>query len=564
MRNFFLVSSVLFVLSFSSFSQEYEMISQPKQTELASLFGYIKHVLPVGIDFEYNIHSNDLQADFEAMKDFVRYDSAFFVKHRNLSKSDPNNPFHYNNMATCYKENSMRDSSQIYFYKAMQNMSMDYFRDSAAYYSYLSVIKQNLGVDGLFELKRAIKLNPIDSTAVGLYPMYLMGQSKFEEARTVCEKALKKEYQQSPLLMLGLNEIFSQLAKYNPENDSNCKVVRNTDLNEILNFKSVEKFAKKAKVQEAKNVTPLLETLAFAFKIGFFEKDKNYNPILKFTTNDNQRIDQLIKWNHSSIKSKTLNLFTANKNLSFLFFLKNNHDSTLFYAKEAINIFPIMKNADKFNGNDIFSILEMSLRMQGKYSDLAGVISSDIDAKYLFGIPPFLGNLNLATLFMYDNNYQMCAEHAIRAKNINEDDDIIQNIHPTFTQLNKLGYKELEYYKTNSKTSYKVFLSDKNNVILYIDKKKAFFESSSKMNNYTGLKSDNYKNLESEFEWILKEGKIENNESEEEKVIRKKAEILVDLKLENKSLNLNKILSIIVSKNEKNIKEVLEKIDLTH
>ena len=147
---------------------------------------------------------------------------------------------------------------------------------------------------------------------------------------------------------------------------------------------------------------------------------------------------------------------------------------------------------------------------------------------------------------------------------INEDDDIIQNIHPTFTQLNKLGYKELEYYKTNSKTSYKVFLSDKNNVILYIDKKKAFFESSSKMNNYTGLKSDNYKNLESEFEWILKEGKIENNESEEEKVIRKKAEILVDLKLENKSLNLNKILSIIVSKNEKNIKEVLEKIDLTH
>jgi tetratricopeptide (TPR) repeat protein len=193
------------------------------------------------------------------------------------------------------------------------------------------------------------------------------------------------------------------------------------DIMELIDFKSMDKFAKKTKkVQVLQNTYQMSKILALVMKATIFRQDEFFNPILEYTENDVKLIQELIEWNTTSIENKTLNNFSANKNLATLYWMIGETDSMMKHARIAIRDFPIQKTTTSFDADDIFSVVLLSLKMQKNYPEFEQTLFSDIEATKIVNLSPIESHINLAKLNLYREDFEKCAEHLVIAKNIDE------------------------------------------------------------------------------------------------------------------------------------------------
>lgn len=116
------------------------------------------------------------------------------------------------------------------------------------------------------------------------------------------------------------------------------------------------------------------------------------------------------------------------------------------------------------------------------------------------------------------------------------DDEMLLHIHPSEILLNNLGYYESEATK-----SYKLYKTDCNNTIFFINDFNGFFVYELKLNNITNLKTDNDRKIEAEIKTIL--DNVNND-------------------IESKCLTLSDVIDIIISNENKTIEDVVNNLDL--
>ena len=119
---------------------------------------------------------------------------------------------------------------------------------------------------------------------------------------------------------------------------------------------------------------------------------------------------------------------------------------------------------------------------------------------------------------------------------IDDEDERIKYIHPSISLLGDLGY-----FETKNTTSHKIFKTKNNSVIFYINDFMGFFVYELILNDITSLKTDNNKKIEKEVKTILA------NKNDD---------------IESKCLTLSDVIDIIISKDNRDIEEVIQNIDL--
>lgn len=413
------------MLSGNVFAQTYKMKDSISNKDQSTFLGNIKRVFPLNVELAYNITSNDSRMNYEDMNDRIIYNDLYRKAYLDSLKADPKNPFLFSKLAYYYQNIQHKDSTSILFHKSLDNMTLEGFDgDSSKYYSFRSTVKYNLGMASTeSDVKATLRLNPLDDNAIGMYAIYLIQNGKYDEAEEICTNALtsKKNTSEIPMLMYTFSKIYRKATVFAPMTKKEKTPFIKKDIMELIDFKSMDKFAKKTKkVQVLQNTYQMSKILALVMKATIFRQDEFFNPILEYTENDVKLIQELIEWNTTSIENKTLNNFSANKNLATLYWMIGETDSMMKHARIAIRDFPIQKTTTSFDADDIFSVVLLSLKMQKNYPEFEQTLFSDIEATKIVNLSPIESHINLAKLNLYREDFEKCAEHLVIAKNIDE------------------------------------------------------------------------------------------------------------------------------------------------
>jgi len=362
------MKKILIVLLFvvagtTAFSQTCELKHPVTTEDKKELLKTIKALFALEPEISYNISSNDLYANFDKMVKREAFDQQYLEKYEKLLRAAPANPFYAKALGDYYNFNEQYALSNGYFQLALEHTDISYFKnDSAAYYSFRGMLHYNLSDStGLGEFEKAFAINATDSMMISLYPVLLLSDGQFDKARQLAEAAMKKDekYPSTPFILFAMAEIFGQDHQNRlklAEDSTLNKRYREKDYNQLIDFTPIDeysnRYAKDMKMQQARR---MVDVLVLMSKVQYFEQNADMSMKLAYTVNDIAALKALDKWFEKSWKNKSLNSFTACKNLGYIhFMLKDNNKAIALFSK-ALEVFPIDKRGPFFNETDVYS-----------------------------------------------------------------------------------------------------------------------------------------------------------------------------------------------------------------
>ncbi|MDB5257278.1 MAG: hypothetical protein JWM14_1973 [Chitinophagaceae bacterium] len=426
----FMNKTLLFLLlcfaSTSTFSQTCELKHTLSSDDRKELLNTIKELFALPMSMDYTFSTNDLCATSDKMnKPPEAFDQHYLEKHEKLLQAEPANPIYAKALGDYYNFNEQYLLAKGYYEMALKHTDISYFKkDSSSYYSFRGQVHYTLEDSiGLQEFDKAVAINATDSMALTNYPTILLGLGQFDKAKLVCENALKKseKYPSGPYILFAMAEILRQnyqnQLKVTTDSTLN-KVYRDEDYNKGIDFAAIDdytnRFAKDKKVQQARR---MVDVLVLMSKMQYFTQNEDGTIKFSYTSNDLIALKALDNWFEKSLKTKSVNAFTAYKNLGYIQFMLNGEDKAISFFSKAIEVFPINKRGPLFNETDVYSGLLYIASQKKDKTLFKNTLLAKIKAEPA-GKKNFRDYKLMAEMYLKEDSINQAMDWAVKAKAI--------------------------------------------------------------------------------------------------------------------------------------------------
>lgn len=329
------------------------------------LLALSKDLYNAEVNMSLNINLKDIQSTFEKMSDSEKYDKDHLNELLQKMGNDTLNTIHLNNIANYYSKNNDAELAHQYYAKALENIDLKYFNnDSAFYYSLRGLLKAQLNdTTAVSDFSRSVEINPNDSIAMYFYPLILISNQAYDEARELT-KTLFNSHVENPSLpyfYLTLSEVYQSfhhvIDLINKDEDAKKTLVKE-NYNELINYSLLDEFLMKNKDNVAiENSRLMADLLGLFYKIFLFEQDENNKFVFNYTAYEKDKIREIIKLVNKLKKQKKLNNYTANKSLGYAYYMLEDWGNSIDYFEKAIDVFPIDKKDEHFNSTDCYDAI---------------------------------------------------------------------------------------------------------------------------------------------------------------------------------------------------------------
>lgn len=352
-------------MTFNLSGQSNDNVSKLTSKEKDKLIELVKSLFEKGPNIQFNIASNDLKSTFSDMSEEKKYDKTYLNNLLEILNKDPLNPVALYSVGYYYSNTNNQLLAKSYYQKSYDNLKLKLFeKDSAAYYSFRANLKNNLGVpNALDDLERSIEINPNDSLSMNIYPMVLISEKKFQKASEVILSALETNPKDATGLYLNLfmtefyGSIPYKIEKENGIKNYNKKYsVKNYD--EIVDFTLLDKYANKYRDNiEIVNCRMMIDILVLFFKMGLFEPTEDHKVNFNFNTYELNKMEDIINKLSNASSQKSMNEFSINRCLGYIYFMREEWDKSLEHFNKAIEIAPLDKEGIGSNSNACYDAI---------------------------------------------------------------------------------------------------------------------------------------------------------------------------------------------------------------
>lgn len=423
MKNFCFV--LLFLFSKSLSAQTYEFTKQFTPEEKRDFIGLNTEVFKLNSNFSANISDSDTEMTIAAMKDQIHYDKKYLEQKQAELKKDSLNPYSLNDVAMYYETNNDLVSAKKYFQKAYKNLPnlLNVKKDSAQFYSLRGLIKVHLQEkEPMLDLEKALRINPLDSIANTFYPMFLMNSGRIDDARQFAMKKLDAnelpKYYYVLLYMTYLGDIQGLFSDENKRKDNSQK-----EYDHLIDFSLLDKYAAKYKTNtQVQNTRKIIEVSMLFFKMATFKLNQDKTAfVLKFSEKEKNKTAEMIGLFTEAIQKKTMNPYTGNKYLALLYYMQSKPDKVLESAKKSIAALPLAKQSANFNTNDAYDFVLNVYNAKKDYLAYQKALQEKMEKGYNDGSLA-KEYLDMAVLYLYQNNIDKADEWCKKSKSLNAED----------------------------------------------------------------------------------------------------------------------------------------------
>ena len=333
-------------------------LSSEEKYKLIELVDELLYKVPA---IAFTLGSNDFKRSFADMSEEKKYDKTDLNDLLETLNKDKLNPLALYSLGCYYSNTNNPVLANSYYQKSYDNLNIKFFEnDSAAYYSVRAILKNTLGIpNALNDLERSIEINPNDSLSMNIYPSILMSSRNFQKAREVLVNALETKPKDAPFLYVSLlsAELMSRIP-YSIEKENGIenynKKYRSKNYDEMIDFTLLDKYANMYSDNlEIVNGRMMIDITFLFIKMGLFEKpfDFNYN---MFELN---KMEEIINKLSEASSQKSINEFSINRCLGYVYFMRKEWGKSLEYLNRAIDIAPLDKKSIGFESNECYDVI---------------------------------------------------------------------------------------------------------------------------------------------------------------------------------------------------------------
>jgi hypothetical protein len=406
------------------FSQTYKYTKQFTQEDKKQFLGLTKEVFKLNSFFSAGISDSDTEMSISDIKDQLQYDKSYLEKIKAALKKDSLNPYYLNDMAMYHEANQDMVSAKRYFQKAMKNLPNLFKtkKDSARFYSLRGVLKIHLQEkDAVADIEKAFKVNPLDSLANAFYPIFLIGERRYADAKQFSMKKLDADQLPKQYYVMLYMSYFGEIQTLLMD-EAQKGTNRKKEYDALVDYSLLDTYAEKYKDNiQIRNARNIIEVSALFFKMALFELDKDKSGfVLNFSEREKKKISALITFFTDATEKGMINPFTGNKSLALLYYMQNKPDMVAQCAKKAIAILPFNKQTVNFNNTDSYSLILNVYSAQKAYAEYQKVIEEKIEKGYdKSGLAT--DYLDMAILNLYRNDVTKAEEWCRKSKALNAD-----------------------------------------------------------------------------------------------------------------------------------------------
>ncbi len=307
----------------------------------------------------FTISTYDITPSFENIPDPVEHGQIYLDSLLDVLEENKSNSLVLLKIAGYYNEKEQSLLAKSYYEKAFENLNIDSFKDSAAFFSNRAVLKNLLGrKDAIEDLKKSLEINPNDSIAIQIYPMLLMQDNEYEKAREALWHALENGYGGKrmaylKLIILEFTEAGKRISNLEGKGVNVKKKYSDKNYDEIIDFSLIDKYAKMhPNMLEIIWTRRIADIMGLFSKMTFLARFENDSIEFPFTPYDRQKIQSLIREFTEASGPEAINSYSRNRCLGYLYFLDGDHINSMTYFKRAMEVFPETKRDVTFNTAD--------------------------------------------------------------------------------------------------------------------------------------------------------------------------------------------------------------------
>lgn len=407
------------------YAQTYEYTRQVTPEEKKNYLGLNKRMFELSSYFSTSISDADTEMSIKDIRDQVQYNKPYLEKIQAILKKDSLNPYYLNDMAMYHEVNDNPVLAKKYFDKAMKNLPylMQKKKDSARFYSLRALIKVHLREkEPMRDMEKALKINPLDSLANAFYPIFLIGERKFDEMRQFSIKKLDANELPKLYYVMLFSSYLGDIQGL-VSDETKRKANKTKEYDQLLDYTLLNTYAEKYKDNVyVQNARYMVEVSAIFFKMFSFDLNEDESAfVLNFSEKEKKKMAELTKVFNERLANGKINAFTANKFLSLLYFMQSNPDKVLECGKKAVAVLPLNKQLPNFNNTDTYDLILTVYNNKKNYPEYKKTLEEKIAKAY---DKSGLANdyVNMSIVYLYQNDIEKADEWCKKSKAINAEE----------------------------------------------------------------------------------------------------------------------------------------------
>ncbi|KOS04697.1 hypothetical protein AM493_00540 [Flavobacterium akiainvivens] len=345
-------------------------------------------------------------------------DPGYLPKKLEAIKNDSLNPFHYSDLGGYYDKMGEEAASFKYYTKAYDKLKhFKVEKDSALYYSYSAILKINLGQDGVPDVEKALAINPADTLAFSFYPMMLINNGRFADAKRVLMPLLKDEgLKYNTYLYLGLVEIYEKMQQAIQAGDEWTEKSKGLAIENLIDMRPYEEnFDKKDKYFRRQQEFTRLFSCFMKLIITLDPSGKEVA-----SKQDLAYLNGRIKYFTDYLKEKDANVYSAYFCLGFATWLKKDYNGAIANFEKALKAFPAGKDNFGFRTPDAYTAISTLYILQKNYDKALEVNLRKLNAKLLDNADRASTLLTIGKLYYAKEDAVKALEYAQKAVEVQQ------------------------------------------------------------------------------------------------------------------------------------------------
>lgn len=334
-------------------------------------------------------------------------------------KESPDNAFVYSNIALFYQRRGDTLLAKEYYTKALANHKLESnVKDSAFYYSYRGIIKNNLKQNGIEDMEKALSINKADSTAIAFYPMLLIFKGDFDKAKTVLTAALQaKKNNYNAYLMLVIANFYQTFTTLGVSPEEAHKI-KEKDIDKIIDFSIYDSY-----IDKDNKLFRQIKEMGQVFNV-FIKFSEGLNSSWQPSKKDIAFVEARERYLKNLLTDKNTNAYGVYMALGTLNLLQKKFTEAEVCYNKALLVFPKEKESYDFNVLECYDNLAVAYYMNKKIDRALHVVTKGLEVKSVNKEKKKSLLLNQARLTAQMENFDKANDIALEAKELGEDFDI--------------------------------------------------------------------------------------------------------------------------------------------
>jgi tetratricopeptide (TPR) repeat protein len=368
-------------------------------------------------------YSSDYVAPYSKIHPEAALAPDYLAKKLEAIRNDSLNPFNYSELGGYYSKMGEAAESQKYYTKALERLR--YFKvgkDSSNYYSYSAILKINIGQDGIPDVEKALRINPSDTIAFSFYPLMLINNGRFDDAKRVLVPLLKDDgLKYSTYMFLGMVALYEKIQEAVKADENWAELIKTKDIATLIDMRPYEgNFDKKDKYfrhqQEFSRLNScFMKLLVTLDPLGTAVASKQ----------DLEYLEGRITYFTGYLKEKDANKYGAYFSLGFAAWLKKDYQGAISYFEKAIKAFPAGKENFNFRPSDAYTAIATLYILQKDYDKALEANQRKLKVKLLDNADKAATLLNIGKLYYAKGDQVKALEYAQKAVEVQQTFDTV-------------------------------------------------------------------------------------------------------------------------------------------